>query len=134
MHKLNEFLSSWKATPEGNKEAFTALHAHLTALDGVKLHFIERPGITYSLRARHEKQQKRELFVMVDVIEDSPRWLSVCFYQDMVSDPDETGDFVPGGLLGEDALCFDMESADEKRLAYVIKRIDEAWGKAGRAA
>ncbi|MDO5674447.1 MAG: hypothetical protein Q4G66_05970 [bacterium] len=131
MHELNEFLASWEATAEGNKEAFIALHAHLAGLTGVQLQFIERPGITYSLRAEHPAQQQRELFVMVDVIEDSPRWLSVCFFQDMVSDPDEVGDLVPGGLLGEDAVCFDMETADEKQLAYVVKRIDEAWHKAG---
>ena len=132
--ELNEFLASWEATVEGNKKSFIALHAHLTNLAGVQLHFISRPGITYSLRARHQAQQKRELFVMVDVIEDSPRWLSVCFYQDMVSDPDEAGYFVPGGLLGEDAICFDMETADEKRLTYVTKRLDESWAKAGQAA
>lgn len=134
MHELSEFLASWEATAEGNKETFTALHAHLANLAGVQLQFIARPGITYSLRARHQDQQKRRLFVMVDVIEDNPRWLSVCFYQDMVSDPDEAGDFVPGGLLGEDAICFDMESADEKRLAYIRKRIDEACEQAARTA
>ena len=134
MHELNEFLASWEATAEGNKAAFIALREHLASLAGVQLQFIARPGITYSLRAKHPAQQQRELFVMVDVIEDSPRWLSVCFYQDMVTDPEEAGDFVPGGLLGEDAICFDMERADEKRLAYVVKRIDEACSQAGQAA
>ncbi|NLZ17894.1 MAG: hypothetical protein GX087_09220 [Desulfobulbaceae bacterium] len=130
MHELNDFLASWQATTEGNKEAFISLQQHLDQMEGVQLQFISRPGITYSLRAKHPAQQQRELFVMVDVIEDEPRWLSVCFYQDLVSDPDEQGDFVPGGLLGEDAICFDMETASEKRLAYIRDRIDEACIKA----
>ena len=69
---------------------------------------------------------------MVDVIEDEPRWLSVCMYQDLVSDPDEEGDFVPGGLLGEDAICFDMETASDTQLAYIRERIDEACAKAAQ--
>jgi hypothetical protein len=44
----------------------------------------------------------------------------------MISDPDEAGDFVPEGLLGEDAVCFDIEAYDPQRLAYVTARIDEA--------
>ncbi len=63
---------------------------------------------------------------MVDVIEDDPRWLSVCFYGDSISDPDEKGDFVPKGLLGEDAVCFDLEAYDEEDLGYLEGRIDEA--------
>jgi hypothetical protein len=64
---------------------------------------------------------------MVDVIEDNPRWLSVCFYGEMISDPEEAGDYVPEGLLGEDAVCFDIEAFDAERLAYVMARIDEAY-------
>ncbi len=132
MHELNDFLTSWPSTAEGNKEAFISLQQHLAQMEGVQLQFIARPGITYSLRARHQAQQKRELFVMVDVIEDEPRWLSVCMYQDLVSDPDEEGDFVPGGLLGEDAICFDMETASDTQLAYIRERIDEACAKAAQ--
>ena len=70
---------------------------------------------------------------MVDVIEDTPRWLSVCFYQDLVSDSDGRGDSVPGGLLGENAICFDMEQADDGQLLYLKRRLDEAWMQAQKA-
>jgi hypothetical protein len=63
---------------------------------------------------------------MVDVIEDDPRWLSVCFYGEMITDPEEKGDFVPEGLLGEDAVCFDVEERDEKLITYIETRLDEA--------
>ncbi|WP_281491932.1 hypothetical protein [Desulfosarcina cetonica] len=68
---------------------------------------------------------------MVDVIEDAPRWLSVCFYGDMISDPEDMGDFVPEGLLGEDAMCFDIDRWDDHLIAYVESRMDEAWQYAG---
>lgn len=132
MKELDEFLANWPDTAEGNRGAFAALKAHLEGLAGVRLDFIARPGITYSLRAKHEAQQRRELFVMVDVIEDSPRWLSVCFYRDLAGDPESLGDEVPEGLLGEDAVCFDLETADPTRLAYIKSRIDEAHAAAAK--
>ena len=126
MKELDEFLANWPDTADGARAAFVALKEHLERLPGARLDFVARPGVTYSLRAKHEAQKQRELFVMVDVIEDEPRWLSVCFYRDLVSDPEALGDEVPGGLLGEDAVCFDLESADAARLAYIRARIDEA--------
>lgn len=126
LQQLQSFVDDWTDTDERNKEAFVRLKAHLDAKEGVQLEFIPRPGVTYSLRAVHQNQKQRSLFVMVDVIEDDPRWLSVCFYGDMISDPEEQGDFVPEGLLGEDALCFDIDQYDDAFLQYVEARLDEA--------
>ena len=117
---LNAFIEEWEETPEKNKEVFLHLREYLGKKEGVS------PGVTYSLRAVHDAQKKRELFVMVDVIEDDPRWLSVCFYGEMITDPEEKGDFVPEGLLGEDAVCFDVEEQDEKLVRYIKDRLDEA--------
>jgi hypothetical protein len=124
--ELNNFISAWNETPEKNRQAFLQLKDHLSAKPGVRLSFVAREGLTYSLRATSPRQSEKPLLVMVDVIEDTPRWLSVCFYSESISDPDEAGDYVPEGLLGEDALCFDIESYDAARLAYVAARIDEA--------
>lgn len=123
---LETFLSEWEETPEGNRRAFVRLRDFLADLDDVTLDFQPRPGVTYSLRAAHDAQKERDLFVMVDVIEDTPRWLSICFYSDLIDDPDERGDEVPEGLLGEDATCFDLETHDEAMLAYVEARFREA--------
>jgi hypothetical protein len=128
--QLQDFIDGWHATPEGNRRAFLRLKDHLAAKAGVTLQFLVREGVTYSLRAAHAKQRRRPLFVMLDVIEDRPRWLSICFYGDLVSDPQERGDFVPGGLLGEDACCFDINAYAEEDLAYVEQRIDEAHARA----
>ena len=125
LQAIDDFLATWESTPEGNKAGFIRLKERLAAQQGAVLEFHPRPGVTYSLRASIAGQQ-RPLYVMVDVIEDEPRWLSVCFFGDMISDGEERGAFVPGGLLGNDAVCFDLEVCDEELLAYVEARIDEA--------
>ncbi len=128
--ELEAFLNEWKDTPERNREAFLRFKAYLENKDGVMLDFVPRPGLTHSLRAVHENQKDKDLFVMVDVIEDQPRWLSICFYGEMIQDDDEKADFVPEGLLGEDAMCFDLEEWDDELIAYIEARLDEAWQSA----
>jgi len=128
--ELNAFIEKWKETPEKNRETFLHFREYLAGKEGVTLEFISRPGVTYSLRAAHAVQKKKELFVMVDVIEDDPRWLSVCFFGEMIKDPGEKGDFVPEGLLGEDAVCFDIEERNEELIRYIEFRLDEAWRSA----
>jgi hypothetical protein len=39
---------------------------------------------------------------------------------------------VPGGLLGEDAVCFDLEAWDKERVCYVEARLDEAYQSAAQ--
>ncbi len=128
--ELNAFIKEWEETPEKNREVFLHFRDYLSKKEDVTLEFIPRPGLTYSLRAVHAAQKERGLFVMVDVIEDSPRWLSVCFYGEMITDPEENGDFVPEGLLGDDAVCFDIEAWDKALIRYIENRLDEAWRSA----
>ncbi len=123
---LKAFIEEWEETPEKNRGVFLHLREYLGNKEDVTIEFIPRPGVTYSLRAVHAAQKKRGLFVMVDVIEDDPRWLSICFYGEMITDPEEKGDFVPEGLLGEDAVCFDVEYRDEEFIRYIESRLDEA--------
>ncbi|MBM9613512.1 hypothetical protein JWJ90_04345 [Desulfobulbus rhabdoformis] len=129
IQELEEFITDWKATEEGNKDGFICLKEQLSAQAKGVMEFHPRPGVTYSLRGTVPGNE-RSLYVMVDVIEDEPRWLSVCFFGDMISDPQELGSFVPGGLLGNDAVCFDLEECSEEQLQYVAARIDEAYASA----
>lgn len=126
--ELRRFEEDWREDPLHVKQAFEAWHRFLAGLPDVGLEFKARPGISYSLRARHAAQKARELFVLVDVVDDEPesRWLSVCFYADMVSDPDEQGDFVPQGLLGEDAMCFNLDEDSPEMREYIAARLTEA--------
>lgn len=129
--ELTGFIDCWKDTSEQNKKGFLFLKELLESKEEVVLEFVPRKGVTYSLRVRHKNQKDKPLFVMVDVIEGEPRWLSICFYAEMITDPDELGDFVPGGLLGEDACCFDMEEYNEGILQYLQQRVSEAYENAG---
>jgi len=130
MEGINEFIDSWKDGPM--KEAFLELKDLLEKKHDVVLSFKARPGISYSLRAKHIKQEERELFVMIDVIDDDPsnRWLSICFYGDMITDPEERGNLIPGGLLGKDGYCFDFDNWDERYFSYIKERIEEAYNNA----
>lgn len=127
---LETFITEWTDTEAQNKKAFLEFRDFLSGRDDVALEFVPREGVTYSLRAAHRNQQDRPLFVMVDVIEDQPRWLSICFYREMVTDPEEKGDFVPEGLLGEDAVCFDVDAYDASLQAYIKQRLEEAVARA----
>ncbi len=123
---LDTFLTDWQES-SNNKNIFLHFKNYLSKKDGIDFDFIARPGVSYSLRGHHKKQQEKSLFVMIDVIDDLSRWLSICFYKEMVRDPEEKGDFVPGGLLGQDALCFDLEEQDTPLIKYIEARLDEAW-------
>jgi hypothetical protein len=72
----------------------------------------------------------------MDVIDDDPdsRWLSVCFYPDMITDPEERGNIIPLGLLGEDGYCFDYDEWNEEFLRYLETRLDEAHENASKEA
>lgn len=130
--ELQKFLGDWNTDQNAVKPLFEAMCSTLAAMPDVVLEYKGRPGISHSLRAQHTSQKNRPLFVLVDVIDDEPdaRWLSVCFYADYVSDPEEQGDVVPGGLFGEDACCFDIEEADSTMQKYMEERLCEAAQKA----
>ena len=130
-NEMSEFLEGWTNDPQDMKGAFIRLKERMSGKENVIFNFISRPGVSYSLRAAMDNmgEKGRPLFVMIDIIDDDSenRWLSVCFYDDMIEDPDEKGGFVPGGLLGEDGLCFDLDEHDEALISYVGQRIDEAY-------
>lgn len=131
MDELKKFIDEWVDSGAKTKDGFIAFKELLESKGDVEFELNARPGISYSLRGK-KAGQERPLFVLLDVIDDDPldRWLSVCFYGDMINDPDEEGDFVPGGLLGEDGHCFDLEDGNEKSVQYLTKRIEEAYTSA----
>ncbi len=129
MEEIKQFIEQWKDNESGIKKAFQAISGHILKMDNITIEFNARPGITYSLRPKHNNQTKRSLFAMADVIDDDPdaRWLSICFYGEMINDPEELGDLIPEGLLGEDGYCFDLDEYDEDKLNYIKQRLDEAY-------
>ncbi|RLC17214.1 MAG: hypothetical protein DRH93_17860 [Deltaproteobacteria bacterium] len=128
MKKLETFIDNWTETKSKTKQAFIEIYEHLKTLVNTTFEFNERPKVSYSLRPRHTSQKKRSLFAMVDVIDDDPqdRWLSVCFYKEMITDPDEAGELIPEGLLGEDGYCFDLYEYDKAEIKYLKQRLSQA--------
>lgn len=122
------FLESWEGDKEPMRNWFNLFYTELSKMSEIVLSFVARPGVSYSMRPKHSNQSERELFAMVDVIDDDPaaRWLSVCFYGDMISDPEARGEVIPGGLAGSDGYCFDMFDDDADLAQYLVVRLQEA--------
>ncbi len=126
--EIEIFLEGWKGDPEPMRDWFRLFFQELSSMEGVELTFVARPGVSYSMRPMHAKQVTRDKFAIVDVIDDDPeeRWLSVCFYEDMITDPNQRGEIIPGGLSGSDGYCFDMSEPDEELGRYLLERLKQA--------
>jgi hypothetical protein len=128
--ELFKLLENWKHDPQKMKDAFLKMKDKLSKKENTTLSFKSRPGVSYSLRAnqKNPKITTRPLFALVDIIDDDPenRWLSICFYVDMITDPEEVGNLVPNGILGEDGYCFDLYECNESMVSYIGQRFDEA--------
>ena len=128
--EISDLLNGWTADDNGMKAAFTEIIGLLESLEGLNYSFKSRPGISYSLRAIVDNSEEK-LLTLLDIIDDDPenRWISICFYAETISDPNEEGDLIPRGLLGEDGYCFDLFENDGYAVSYIKDRITEAHGK-----
>jgi len=130
---IRAYLESWTHDPRRVKPLFAAI-AEAMAGCGATLELVVRQGVTASLRAGASgpgpgRTGPRPLFALADVVEDPEgRFLSVCFYDDEVADPEERGQSVPRGLFNEDARCFDIDGPDPDILPYLAIRLSEAAG------
>lgn len=126
---VDEFVAGWEENSVDAKQFFLSLKKLIEGHDDVECSFTARPGVSFSLRPKRAQQKDRGFFAIVDVIDDEPddRWLSVCFYADLITDPEEKGSLIPGGLAEGDGYCFDVFTFEEEDLAYVSARIKEAW-------
>ena len=130
---LENYLSAWTRDPAGVKDAFLKILDRLDSQEDTNLSFKDRPNVCHSLRATRASQEWRPYFILVDVIDDDPeeRWLSICFYADMIDDPQDLGNIVPEGINHLDGHCFDLdEDWDQELLDYLLVRIDQAYEKA----
>lgn len=128
--QFEQFLEYWPADLAGLKKAYLQLKAWAEALPGAKTGFVARPGVSHSLRFDLEPRpagRQRPVFFLVDVVDaGGERFLSVCFYEDEVSDPQDLGNAIPQGLFQETGYCFDLEDDDPDLLAYLLERLAQA--------
>ena len=129
--EMMEILDGWQDDQQKIKQSFLKIKNMLLERENTSLDFKSRPGVSYSLRANfiNLDGKKRALFALVDIIDDDPenRWLSICFYVETVSDPENIGNLVPQGIIGEDGYCFDLYEFDESMVSYIEERVDEAY-------
>lgn len=128
--QFSEFLEQWPAHQGGLKRAYVQLMAWAEVLPGAQVSFLARPGVSHSLRfdlAPRPSGRQRPVFFLVDVVDDGgERFLSVCFYEDEITDPRDLGNAIPQGLFQETGYCFDLEDDDPGFLAYLRQRLGEA--------
>lgn len=127
--EILKFVNGWQEKKPAVKECFLRLVELTRAMEGVDCTFTARPGISYSIRPKHRLQQDRDFFMILDVIDDDPeaRWLSVCFYSDLISDVEGRGEVIPGGLAGTDGYCFNLFENDKGMAEYLEARCSEAY-------
>lgn len=132
----NDLRAAWPPGQEDLWQAFAALTAEAESLPLARWTLMSREGVSYSYRAAiGDSSRPRPVFFLVDVVvsDRDPWFLSVCFYEDEVSDPREEGNAIPQGLFGETGYCFDVETYDSEVLIYLKERIHEAYRNAGRS-
>lgn len=134
VEEIEMFLENWPGAHQPMRDSFRLFYQELSAMAGVTCSFSARPGVSYSLRPRYSKLAEREFFAIIDVIDDEPenRWLSVCFYKDMIGDPEGRGECIPGGLAGSDGYCFNLQGEDSELTGYLVARLHEARAAAAR--
>ncbi len=125
---FSDTLEKWTEDEQDVKGAFIRLAGQFGNKDDVVLSFVSRPGVSYSFRAGLKTADGPILITLIDIVDDpDSRWLSVCFYDECVTDPAEEGNMVPNGVLGIDGYCFDLFTNDDGFISYVEERIDEAY-------
>ena len=128
--EMSGLFENWFHDPSDVKGVFIMLAGHFSSKEGSLFTFTARPGVSFSFKAfvNHGSGEDR-LFGLVDIIDDDPenRWLSVCFYDETITDPRGAGNLIPEGLLKEDGYCFDLFEDDGSMISYMNRKIDEAY-------
>lgn len=127
--------SSWPADQEGLLAVFDELRVWAAGKPGLRTAIVTRPGISHSLRASTAVLplgRSRPVFFLIDVVvsDADPWFLSVCFYEDEITDPEERGNPIPLGLYDETGYCFDVDGPDDGLVTYIKIRVDEAYSRA----
>lgn len=122
--EIDKFVESWSGGG-AVRAAFLDLLSECQKA-AARIEFHVRPGVSNSLRA-YTQGDEHSLVIMVDAVEDADPWLSVCFYAEHIQDPEERGECIPGGLLGQDGYCFEVGDGDDALSAYLCNRFKEAW-------
>ena len=130
-NEFKAYMNDWAEYSQEVKDSFLVLFNILSIRPDVTFDFNIRTGVSASFKSyvKMNDPPDTRLFSVIDIIDQDPQniWLSICFYADMISDPDDLGNLIPNGLLDEDGHCFDVFEDDEGLMKYIKSRIDEAY-------
>lgn len=128
---FEEIFRNWPENQKGLYKAFARLTDQAQNQPECTWKLLARPGISYSFRAAPADgppSRKRPVYFLVDIVisQADPWFLSVCFYEDEISDPEDLGNPIPQGLFQETGYCFDVDDFDPRQLEYLEERMIEA--------
>ena len=103
---VQEVLAGWPADQEGLARAFEELTRSAAQMTETVVEVITRLGVSHSFRAAlldPSGKRVRPVYFLVDVVVSStdPWFLSVCYYEDKITDPEELGNPIPQDLFQE---------------------------------
>jgi len=132
---VQEVLAGWPADQEGLARAFEELTRSAAQMTETVVEVITRLGVSHSFRATlidPSGKRVRPVYFLVDVVVSSsdPWFLSVWYYEDEITDPEELGNPIPQGLFQETSYCFDVGAYDPELLGYLRDRLAEAHARA----
>ena len=119
------FLAGWEEDVPGIKALFMEIVRRLNQTSRIVVSFIALDPAGGAVRAMRPDMQ-RPLIALLEFPEDSPApcSLSIRFYDNAVDDPKSLGDWIPRGLLGEDARSFTVEKNQPALADYVLECLD----------
>jgi hypothetical protein len=85
-------------------EELTRCAAHMAA---IAIEVITRQGVFHSFRAAliaPGERRVRPIYFLVDVV------VSVCYYEDEITDPEERGNPIPEVMFQETGYCIEVET------------------------
>lgn len=129
--QMENILATWPILELDLRQAFIRLTDIARQRPGSEWSVVSREGVSHSFRATcadPHGRRTRPVYLVLDVIisKNDPLFLSVCFYEDEISDPDGLGNPVPFGLYNETGYCFDVETYEDGLMRYLEDRIVEA--------
>ena len=120
---FDEIYQCWPSRQVGLQQAFKCLTTRARKQSGCDWALLARPGVSYSFRGSLAEScpcRTRPVYLLIDIVisEVDPWFLSVCFYEDEITDPRELGNPIPEGLFQETGYCFDVDDNDPEMIDY----------------
>lgn len=122
---FKRFLSAWRDNGSDVRTVFVEILRRFEERSALRFEFSAHDHAGHTLRVLHP-DLSRSIVAIVEIPDDSdcPRTFAIRFYESMVRDPKEWGEWIPRGILGEDARNFIIESDRPALADYILERTE----------